>query len=159
MNHDPALQHVLLAAQGFLDLGLPKEALKELGSLGESYADRNELLQMRMTIHIRLRQWKPALELAQTLCSRLPEDPHPFLDTAFCLHEMGRTADAKAILIGGPASLTQVPVFFYNMACYEAQLGNIDVARDLLGLAINQDSDLKILAKTDPDLAPLRVRA
>jgi predicted Zn-dependent protease len=159
MNLDPALLHALSAAQGFLDLGLPKEALKELSALGERYAEQNELLQMRMTIHIRLKQWKLALELAQMLCTRLQDDPHPFLDAAFCLHEMGRTADAKAVLIGGPSSLAKVPVFFYNMACYEAQLGNVGVARDLLDLAIDQDADLKILAKTDPDLAPLRVAA
>lgn len=47
-------------------------------------------------------------------------------------------------------------VFHFNLACYEAQLGNLDDARVFLETACGLDESFRELAKTDDDLAPLR---
>ena len=45
------------------------------------------------------------------------------------MHEMGRTQQAKDVLLEGPPSLNREPTFHYNMACYERSLGNLAAAR------------------------------
>ena len=48
----------------------------------------------------------------------------------------------------------------YNMACYACQLGNQDEARHWLELAYKRGdkSEIRKMARVDPDLAPLRAR-
>ena len=44
----------------------------------------------------------------------------------------------------------------YNLACYHALSGNLDVARSLLRLALPDDEELRGFAPTDDDLIALR---
>jgi hypothetical protein len=44
----------------------------------------------------------------------------------------------------------------FNLACYAAQLGQLDEARRRLGRAIHLDKGFAIMAKTDPDLEAIR---
>jgi len=48
----------------------------------------------------------------------------------------------------------------YNMACYACQLGNQDEARQWLELAYKRGdkSEIRQMARLDPDLEPLRAR-
>jgi transcriptional regulator with GAF, ATPase, and Fis domain len=55
-------------------------------------------------------------------------------------------------------ALRERPLYHYTLACYEAQLGDLDEARRRLGRAIELRPDLAERATTDPDLAPLRLR-
>lgn len=67
--------------------------------------------------------------LAQSLSRLWPEDHEFHIRTAFCLHEMKRTDEAKAVLLAGPETLKDNAIYHYNLACYEAQLGNIKEAK------------------------------
>ncbi|MDL5053395.1 hypothetical protein QQ056_07540 [Oscillatoria laete-virens NRMC-F 0139] len=84
------------------------------------------------------------------------ENPDGFLHAAFCLHELGRTAEAKSLLLGGADYLKGNPVFYYNLACYECRLGELDYAGELLEQAMSMDPKFKTMWPNDPDLAPLR---
>jgi hypothetical protein len=44
----------------------------------------------------------------------------------------------------------------FNLACYDAQLGHLSEARKRLRQAIQIDRDFADLARTDPDLEPIR---
>jgi len=43
----------------------------------------------------------------------------------------------------------------FNLACYEAQLGKIDLAKAHLNRATKIDAKFSMMALDDPDLAPL----
>jgi hypothetical protein len=52
--------------------------------------------------------------------------------------------------------LQQHALYFYNAACYHAQLGEHDEALRMLQQAFTMDAALKKTARRDPDLAPLK---
>jgi predicted Zn-dependent protease len=149
-------QQRLKAAIGYMNLDMTEDALQELETLPEPESQRPEVQALRTAILMRRREWDKALRLASSLCRSYPDHPSPFLDAAFCLHELKRTAEAKEVLLSGPRALRATGIFHYNMACYEAQLGNLSAARDYLGQAVRMDDRYREMALHDPDLEPLR---
>lgn len=146
----------LNAALGYMNLDMTDEALAELDALPPEELNLPETNAVRTAILIRRRNWEGALELARLLCRSHPDQPSPYLDVAFCLHELRRTEEAKQTLLSGPALLRKSGIFYYNMACYEAQLGNIGSARDYLSQAVRLDDHYREMALDDPDLEPLK---
>ena len=54
------------------------------------------------------------------------------------------------------AILREEPIYYYNMGCYEALLGNPDKARHHLKISFDMDASFRALAKKDPDLASIQ---
>ncbi|MBL9114711.1 MAG: hypothetical protein JNJ83_06850 [Verrucomicrobiaceae bacterium] len=146
----------ILAAQGYVELGLHEEARVELAALPAILHERADVLELRLLCHMAARDWQSAFGLATKLCSTEPAEPGGFIHAAYCLHEMGRTAEAMELLVKGPASLRQKAVYFYNLGCYSACLGMVDQALTLLEQAFQRKPALRKDARHDPDLASLR---
>jgi len=149
-------ERTLLAAQGYSELSMPDDALAELDSLPEDAARTSPALELRAVILMQAKRWKPALTISLELCRIVPEITCGFIHTAFCLHELGRTDEARDILLGGPDALRTEPTFHYNLACYECALGHLDLARMHLEKSFTLDKKMRDFAKSDPDLAALR---
>ena len=143
---------IVLAAQGYYELEMMEDALAELDTLPRAVQDRLDVLQMRLFIQLRARRWRESLKISQAMCRVSPEEPVGFIHAAFCLHEMGRTAEAKTLLLDGPAALLNEATYHYNLGCYDAVLGNIEEAQAHLRLSFKLDKKLRDSAKTDPDL-------
>lgn len=111
---------------------------------------------MRVAIFLQLREWATALRLSRRLCELLPNESYGFIHAAFCLHELGRTLEAKETLLNGPASLLDQPVYYYNLGCYEAVLGNLEQAKAYLRASFRLDKAFQDIAKNDADLTALR---
>jgi tetratricopeptide (TPR) repeat protein len=103
-----------------------------------------------------MKRWQEGAALGKALCEDSPEDDELFLHTAFCLHELRRTQEAKQILLDGPKTLPEKALFHYNLGCYEAQLGNYGAAVFAVRKAVSMDPSLKKLIAEDPDLNPVR---
>ena len=58
-------------------------------------------------------------------------------------------------MITGPVALLKEPIYYYNMGCYEALLGNVHDAEANLQISFRMDSSFRDLAKKDPDLKAL----
>ncbi len=144
------------AAQGYSELGMHREALAELDSLDEKSRERPEILEMRLLILMHLKRWKDALAISRKLCKVAPKSSAGFVHAAYCLHELGRTDDARAVLLSGPPVLANEPTYHYNLACYECALGYLESAREHLEHSFTLDKKFREFAKTDPDLEPLR---
>lgn len=145
------------AARGFLALDMPDDALEELASAGPLHANDPDVLELKASILMRKKDWASALKILEFLCRALPFSGENFMHAAFCLHELGRTRDAKDRLLGAPKSLRKRALFHYNLACYEAQLGALDSARLALDRALTLDDSFHDIAREDPDLAPLHL--
>jgi len=148
----------IIAAQGYLELGMFGEVWRELRSLPDAMRDSSEVLELSALSLMGERRWEEALEVARRLRKERPDDPGGFIHEAYCLHELGRTREALDTLLNGPASLREKPVYFYNAACYRAQLGQLEDAVELLALAFKMDGSLRRSAIHDPDLASLKDR-
>lgn len=150
------VSRTLNAAQGYSELGMFSEAIAELDSLPDSLQTRPDIVEVRLLVHMHARQWEAALARAEQLCRVAPESSGGFIHAAFCLHELGRTDEAKAVLINGPEALRGEATFHYNLACYECVLGNLAAARAHLENSVALDKKLLDFARRDPDLAVLR---
>ena len=146
----------IVAAQGYVELGLFDEARAELNSLPESFSRRSDVVEIVVLCCMGERRWEEALEQATLLCQISPKEPGGFIHAAYCLHEMGRTREAVEVLIHGPPTLHGKAVYFYNLGCYHARLGNIKGAVEMLRQAFLKDETLRRDAKRDPDLNSLR---
>jgi predicted Zn-dependent protease len=148
MNFDWQLR----AACGYAELGMSRESMAELNAIDRVEQNRPEVLQLRLHHLMRGQKWAQALRVSQKLCRAAPDCSAGFLHAGFCLHEMGKTAEAKQLLLKGPAALLKEPIYYYNMGCYEALLGNVKDARINLETSFRMDSTFRELAKRDPDL-------
>jgi tetratricopeptide (TPR) repeat protein len=151
-----ALERSLLAAQGYVELDMLDEALHELDGIPEADQDREEVLQMRLFVLMRARRWHDALELCARLRRQNPDCTTGYIHGAFCLHELGRTLEAKQLLLTGPPCLLREPTYHYNLGCYDAVLGNLDEASQHLETSFQMDKKFREIAKYDPDLKAIQ---
>ena len=145
-------RQVLRAASGWLELGMPDDALVELNALDGENRECRRALEIRLAAEMIKEDWKVASETARTLCKQAVDEPDFFLSAAYCLHENGNTDEARKWLLKGPESLHEIPVFHYNMACYLWTLGEHERAKDHLAKAVDMDESFLESAKDDRDL-------
>jgi predicted Zn-dependent protease len=148
-------QKALTACQGYMELGMPGEALKELQTLPVELAERPAVLEMQVVILIRAKRWRAALQASRKLCRLHPLLAAGFIHAAFCQHELGKTEAARKTLLTGPRSLEKEGTYFYNLACYDAVLGDLEAARRHLARSIRLDKRFREFARNDRDLAAL----
>jgi len=132
------------AAEGYAELGMPAEALAHLNEIAAEDQNRPEALRMRIQIVLQIRDWRAALELSLRMCELFPAESY------------GQTAQAKEKLLGGPPSLLDEPIYYYNLGCYEAVLGNLDQAKAYLRASFRLNKSFRDVAQQDPDLASIR---
>jgi tetratricopeptide (TPR) repeat protein len=131
---------------------MTRESLAELNAVDRTLQSRPEILQLRLHHLMQRKSWCRALVVSRKLCRAAPHCAAGFLHAGFCLHELGRTADAKKILLRGPSALLNEPIYYYNMGCYDASLGDLNAARSNLLTSFEMEPAFRDLAKKDPDL-------
>ena len=156
METDPPTDKIMLAAQGYFELGMTDDAMAELDSLPASAQDTLSVLHLRLFGQMRGRLWEQALETSRRLCRVQPAEIMGYIHAAFCLHEMRRTSEAKELLLAGPSALLNDATYHYNLGCYDAVLGNIEEAQAHLRTSFRLDKKFREFARTDPDLVPVR---
>ena len=140
------------AACGYAELGMTRESVSELNAIDKRFQNRPEVLQLRLHHLMRKRCWARALVISRKLCRLAPRYTTGFLHAGFCLHALGKTAQAKELLLKGPSALLSEPIYYYNMGCYDALLGNVKDAQMHLQTSFKLDKSFRELAKKDPDL-------
>lgn len=146
----------ILAAQGYLELGMFRDVWRELHTLPSHFLNRADVLEILALSLMGERRWDEALEVARRLRETEPMEAGGFIHEAYCLHELGRTKEALDLLMQGPPSLQKKPVFFYNAACYRARLGDVNGALAMLRKSFEMDANLRFSARRDPDLVSVR---
>ena len=146
---------IMSSALGWLELGLPEEALSELSSLSARDRMRRHALELRLIAEMESHRWNAAADTGRLLCLKEPKEARFFIHAAYCLHETGDTLAARDWLLRGPATLIEDPLFHYNIACYLAVLGDNKRAESHLERAFEMDASLRQSAQEDTDLAAL----
>ena len=146
-------EQTLVAATGWIELGLPDEALLELQALPFKARSSRDVLEVTLAAQMGCQQWNFASETARLLCVKASAEPEYYIHAAYCLHETGDTLAARNWLLRGPKELIRMPVFHYNIACYLWRLGDGKRARSHLSKAIAMDGDFAARARDDKDLA------
>lgn len=149
------LQRVLQATDGYLFLGLPGEALHELDGIALIERTQAVALRARVRVLLHLKRWEDADRLSSKGSEVYPDENEFMVQRAFALQQMKRRDEAVQVLLTAPEWIRRTGILHYNLACYEAQLGNLNAARKCICTAIEMNASFKKNARTDPDLQRL----
>ena len=149
------LQRSLQAADGYLFLGMPKAALSELDSADRKHDRDSAVLRARIRVLLHLKRWKEASGLSVAGNEIFPDENEFVVQRAFALHQMKKGGEAVQVLLNAPEWIRRTGILHYNLACYEAQLGDVDTARQCIRAAIEINSSFQKNARKDPDLQRL----
>jgi tetratricopeptide (TPR) repeat protein len=145
----------LTVAEGYAELGMYLDAQEELGKIEPDVRHVPEVLAIRLLICNGLKMW----ELMQTVAARLnghdPGEVQWWVSLAFATRRVESIEAAKAVLLRAIALHSDEAILHYNLACYECQLANLNVAKERLRVAFKLDPRFRLAARDDDDLAPL----
>jgi predicted Zn-dependent protease len=154
-SHTPETQRALQAADGYLFLKMPEEALEELGRIDEEERQIPSVLLARIRILLHLKQWSNAETLSSHGAAAHPDEEEFTVQRAFALHQMQKGEEAVGVLLAAPDWIRRTGILHYNLACYEARLGDITTAKQCINAAIQLNAAMKKNARVDPDLQAL----
>ena len=152
----PQAQRQLLAASGLSELGLYQEAVDELESLPVEIKETTVVLASWLELYQHWHKWAEALSVAQRLTELEPDEPNWAIGLAYATRRTCGLGLAREVLQSAVEKFENCAAIHFNLACYAAQLGELDEAKVRLKRAIELDREFACLARTDPDLAPIR---
>lgn len=150
--------HHLRAAQGWLELGNPREAEIELAKLSPASQGHPDAIEARWQVKAQRKQWEACCDLGRTLTRVAPAQPRSWVHLSYALHELRRTAEARDNLLRVVERFPRQALLRYNLACYECQLNQPGEAMRWLRAALQlaeEPDNLKQMALADVDLQPL----
>ena len=154
-SHTAATQRALRAADGYLYLGLAEEALCELDAIPSAEHQDSAVLLARIRVLLHMKKWNTAETLSGRGARLHPDEGEFTVQRAFALHQMKRDAAAEQALLAAPEWIRRTGILHYNLACYQARLGDLSQARECIDTAIQINSGIKKNARLDPDLQAL----
>lgn len=153
------MQLRLRAVAGWMELGLPGEGLSELADLAPALRQHPEILKIQFSILRPLRRFSEALDTAEQITHHAPGDKWGWLYRSHALHWLGRSSEAYSQLRPLREKFPQAFEVPYDLACYCAQTGRVEEARQLiqecLVLSGAKKDEVQAMARQDPDLLPL----
>jgi hypothetical protein len=153
--HSPETERALQASQGYLFLNMPREAAEELREIPPDEQSDPDVLLSRIRVLLHERHWKAAELLSAEGSAQYPEVDEFTVQRAFSLHQMQQGEKAVQVLLSAPEWLRRTGILHYNLACYEARLGDLSMARRCMNAAFQINSEVKKNARNDPDLQGL----
>ena len=157
MPLEPENQRLLTAAEGFLDLGMPLDANDEIESMDPELRHVPEVLAVRVGIYRALEAWPLMQTVAKQLALYAPDEVDWTVAWAYATRRTDSLESARLILVNAVERLPGVAVFHFNLACYAAQLGELDRSKVYLSRAIELQPGYRLHALEDEDLRPLWV--
>jgi len=140
------------SARGYLELRMTEDARRELETL--SARERTDpgtiLFQIRILLYEE--KWQLAESMARNAYALHPEDHEFLVQRIFALYQLGHTKDARRLLRHPPRWLHNSGLLHYNLACYEALIGDVATARECAKAAFSLNPALSSRAMRDPDL-------
>lgn len=149
------LEQRLQTASGYLELGMFQEANDELEALPPELEDSRQVLELRAEIYQRTDAWELLRGVGGCLVHHWPEEAQHWIWLACGTRLCRSMPEAEQILVNALRLHDAKPMIHYNLACYAAQSGNLDLARERLIRAFDLEPDARIMALDDPDLKPL----
>lgn len=156
----PPDSHYLVAVEGWLELGNPREAAAEWERLSPEGRRHPAALERRWQILARLEAWDAAVETAIHLTAAVPHLAAGWLHHAYALRRAthGGLPAAWEVLHAAAERFPDEDVVAYNLACYATQLGRPDEGWEwfLRALQISENAGtVRHMGLHDPDLEKL----
>ena len=154
----PDLMH-LKAAAGWIQLGDYDSANDELENIRAEWRAHPDVLELRWLIYSHHEQWDACLDITSAIVKMAPDRVWGLIHKAISLRRAngGGFENAKALLQEAAKLFPGDGMIQYNLACYCAQLGQLDAAQEYLGKSyeLGDAKQIKLMALDDEDLKPL----
>ncbi len=139
-------------ANGYLDLGMTREAAQELDSISPEDRGSTGTLTMRVRLYLESKKWFRMELTAKELAEREPENPFGWVNWAYALRERNRITDARSVAEAGLEFVPKDAILWFNYACYCSLLGDVEEASEYLDKAISLDKRFEAESVSDTDL-------
>jgi tetratricopeptide (TPR) repeat protein len=151
-QHSPEVYRALQAAEGYVYLGLFRDALRELDAIPAADQEDSDVMVARIRILLHLGRWSNAVRLSTKGAALHKEEDEFTVQHAFALHQLDKGEEAARVLLEAPEWLRKTGILHYNLGCYEARWGNLHIARQCVATAIEINAAIQKNARHDPDL-------
>ena len=145
----------LMAADGYMDLGMWVQAREELASIPSEFLEVVDALWLRQRLAFGEKAWTEALPICRKLCELAADLPDSWIACAYAAREVQDLALARDVAREGLKRFPNQPILLYNLACYQCLLGDLSEAKRLLERAFTLDNRLRVEARRDKDLAKI----
>lgn len=146
----------LESARGYLALGMPESALKELQRISEREFCLFDYSLLTAEAYRDLTQYENAVPLFEEALSHAPHHLQALLGLAWCFKRTDRLPDAIETLERARRWHPDESIVIYNLACYFSLLGDKPKAIECLGRSLRMEPELKQLIPHEPDFNDLR---
>jgi len=140
------------AAHGFYELGMHSDAWTVLDDLPPEDKAHPLVVLLRLDILLALERWDDAVALGTGACRQWPIIDGFFLKTTTALLELNDHQKAMDLLLAGPESLQQKAAYWYDLACCQCRLGEVQKAKKSISECFDRDRILRMRALYDSDL-------
>lgn len=141
-------------------LGDPASALEELERLTPESRSSREVLELEWGIHAERADWSAAAAVAGRMVEQVPDQTFGWIHRAYAVRRQpgGGLDQAWALLRPALERFPKNPIVAYNLACYAAQMNQMEEAWSLFQRALavsSKRAELLAMALADHDLKPL----
>lgn len=152
-------QRHLSYAQGYLGLGMVREAAAELAQIPAPFREATEFLAVRLAVLQEQQNWPELRAAAGQFARQSPDEAAAWVTWAYAARRAESLAAAEKILLEAELHHPAEPTIQFNLGCYACQRGDLKAARRRVDRAIALQPNFAEAAALDPDLAPLRAAA
>ena len=149
----------LEAAAGWIQLGDYDSANEELEKIRAEWHAHPDVLNLRWLIYSHHEQWDACLDIASAIVKIASDRVWGWVHKAYALRRAtgGGIEKAKPVLLEAAKLFPDDDIIQYNLACYCAQLGQLDAAQEHLDKSyeLGDAKQIKLMALDDDDLKPL----
>ena len=149
----------LEAAAGWIQLGDYNSANDELEKIRTEWHTHPDVLDLRWLIYAHNKQWDACLDIASAIVKIASDRVWGWVHKAYALRRAtgGGIEKAKTVLLEAAKLFPDDDIIQYNLACYCAQLGQLDAAQEHLDKSyeLGDAKQIKLMALDDDDLKPL----
>jgi tetratricopeptide (TPR) repeat protein len=150
------LQKILREAQGYLELGLPQQALAALDRIQDAGTFRAHVLYLRGEALRSMQQYAQAIEPLEQAGDLAPSNFHIWLALGWCYKRVGRIDLAVAALKRAEEVAPNEALIQYNLACYYSLAENKQPALYHLRRALRLEPGFAELTARESDFDPIR---
>lgn len=149
-------EHKLRAAEGYLELGLARQAIGELRSLGAAGDGDGRVSYLVGEALRELGRYEEAADHLEQAVQILPDEIPPYLALAWCYKRTDRLPLAIEALETALRVDPGQGILHYNLACYWSLARRPRRSLRHLEQALELDDRFRELAHEEPDFLPLR---
>ena len=152
------IQKRLSAADGFLQLRMPAEALQELAPVWDEEALRSlkPLTHLRGRAFIDLERYEEGRDQFRSILEHDPNDIEAAVNKGWCEKRLDMLPAAIRTMERAVRLHPDVALLQYNLACYHALAVDKDRCLTRLGVAIRLDRSFVEMIDDESDFDPLR---